>query len=879
MTFRYLLLALCALGPSLLAELGAPQIQRARAATVLIATRTFGSGFCITDDGYVLTACHILGGMQDQVRVVLHPGEPEQRIVQADVLQSDKKADLALLRLVDVQGALDYIELGNTEGLVEEAELTVLACPVGMSRSVSEDTYPSVTIDTGKVTSLRRRARVTLEEFQMDVWMDLMAPGGPVLDSDGKAVGVALRRLPRTNMGLAVSVDKGRALLAMPELVVSPVPAVPWDQRFAPVTLQIEARSRVPSAGRVECRASLAVGGIGRELTVTETVAGKEWTATGPLLVGPTPDGLVKVQVETGNATVIAAIPNCKVAAVAEGLPEPYEWDLRELAEVVPGSSVTCQAGFSLSRENLRFTGLEPFKVCIAGQDVTVPVGKLKSLRVLDKQVMVGAVAYHVWLRIDGKQWVSAKGTIPLQTSRWRVAHAAKASPEVAATVISPPPPTKDRTVPEEPVPEKGADGICRVKLPAPYTDCVQAGSGRYLLLVMPTLRRMAVLDLADRTIAGYVPLPEPGAIVAGGRDCLFVGLPTSGVLERWSLVPPQRKASQPLPVEGTLRGLGMGADSDGPLLVLTWSREHGQKLSLIDGESMVPLEVEVVPDARATPRRPAAVPGPLPSIEAAACGMVFGISVPDSSRRVQDLYVLADGRLKGTHTSADLGYALPGPNGEFIHTGKMGVCGTNLVHAIGFPTGIWCSAPSSQPAYYLGMAKPSSRPRPESPVDLSVYARGLPAPVLTVPVDRQFVDPRLAAGTDSSSFGKCFHLVPQLGLLAILPPGRGFVAIQNIDIERALLELDAAYLFVESTLPTSARKGTTFRYQIVARTSARSLTYKLDSGPEGMTISPTGELVWDVPATVKAIGGIIVTLVTDDGQKLFHAFNLKLVP
>ncbi len=882
MVFRCLLLAAWTLGIGAWAGVDLAQVQRAKAATVLVEAKlgeSFGSGFLISDDGYVITNYHVIEDAPAQFRVVLHPGEPGQELARAQVVRKNKDMDLALLRLSGVKGQLSPIELGDTVALFETMPLIAFGYPFGKSLAVTEDAYPSASVNTGKITSLRRLADGTLREIQMDVLVNPGNSGGPVLDDKGKVVGVTVSGIPGSGVNFAIPVDQVRTFIAIPDLTVTPVREVDWRQRFAPVSVQVKAKSLLPPTGRMTCTVALVSGTTSRPMLVEEGVPGSEWTATAPLLEPPVPDGPVKVQIDVGDTAITTSIPSRSIGTDFALLPPTQRWDLRELAEIVPGKSLTCQAGFAIGEEGLKITGLAPVVVWVAGQDITIPVREIKSLRVLDKEQAVRSVTYEVVVSLDTRVLAKASGVISIRPSPWsmnRKAQPLASLEEVIAPVRPLPPPAtaKSVTVPE-PLPDQPAEAesedACGVKLPARYDDCARAGNGRYLLLTMSSLKRVAVLDLDEKSIAGYVPLLDADALVAGGRQCLFVANRTSGLLERWTLNPLERDRRVTMPVAGRAISLTVGAGSDGPLL-LFHSTGSGFARTFVDGQTLAPMDVEEERGNSYHPQYP-------PTVRAADCGTVFGAWVNGLSPSGLEVYVLTDGKLTTQREHTSVGHVLPGPNGEFVYTGTGGVYTVGLVKVPDCPADVRCVIPSSHPAYYLGLSMSGPHYMRGGDTRVSVFVRGLATPVLTLPPNKDIAATNITMARNGLSFEKRYNLVPQLKLLAILPSTNDSVRIQTVDIERSLREREIDFLFVESVPPNRARKGAVFRYQILARTSAKSLTYKLDSGPEGMTVSPAGEVVWAVPETADTVSGIIVSVTADDGQSLFHTFNLKLVP
>ena len=56
------------------------------------------------------------------------------------------------------------------------------------------------------------------------------------------------------------------------------------------------------------------------------------------------------------------------------------------------------------------------------------------------------------------------------------------------------------------------------------------------------------------------------------------------------------------------------------------------------------------------------------------------------------------------------------------------------------------------------------------------------------------------------------------------------------------------------------------------------SVRYKLDSGPDGMTVSDDGQLEWKVPDAVSTPkAGVIVTIKDASGREVYHAFDIAV--
>src|SRR5262249_26760577 len=106
--------------------------------------------------------------------------------------------------------------------------------------------------------------------------------------------------------------------------------------------------------------------------------------------------------------------------------------------------------------------------------------------------------------------------------------------------------------------------------LPSTIGDVAVGGGGRFLVLTLPQVRKIAIFDVNQAKVATYLPIAEDNVKIAAGMDKLMAALPTSNILQRWNLLTGEREVSAPLPLAGTLTGVCMGSASNGPLLIQT---------------------------------------------------------------------------------------------------------------------------------------------------------------------------------------------------------------------------------------------------------------------------------------------------------------------
>lgn len=141
-----------------------------------------GSGVIISEDGKVLTNWHVVD-QAVEVRCLLFDG----RAARAKVIGSDKDTDVALLQLEKKDAeTFPFAQLGESEKLTEGDFVMAMGAPWGLSRSVSIG-----------IVSCTRRYLTEASEYSLFLQTDAsISPGnsgGPLVDTDGKVIGLNAR--------------------------------------------------------------------------------------------------------------------------------------------------------------------------------------------------------------------------------------------------------------------------------------------------------------------------------------------------------------------------------------------------------------------------------------------------------------------------------------------------------------------------------------------------------------------------------------------------------------------------------------------------------------------------------------------------------------
>ena len=159
-----------------------------------------GTGFIIDEDGIVVTNAHVIENFKT-VTVVLADG----REYDGNVLGIDEIADLAIVEL-NTTRKFEAMPLANSDDVRVGDDVIALGFPL------SYELGTSLTVTRGIISS--KRDYSGLEEFQTDAAINPGNSGGPLVNRDGKVVGVNYAELslsdgsPVDNIGFSIAINE-----------------------------------------------------------------------------------------------------------------------------------------------------------------------------------------------------------------------------------------------------------------------------------------------------------------------------------------------------------------------------------------------------------------------------------------------------------------------------------------------------------------------------------------------------------------------------------------------------------------------------------------------------------------------------------------------
>lgn len=156
-------------------------------------THSLGSGFIISEDGYILTNSHVVVNA-DAITVKL----TDKREFKAKVVGSDQRTDIALLK-INAKG-LPKVTMGDPEKLRVGEWVAAIGSPFGFENSITAG------IVSAKGRSLPDENYVPF--IQTDVAINPGNSGGPLFNLKGEVVGINSQIFSRTGgyMGLSFAI-------------------------------------------------------------------------------------------------------------------------------------------------------------------------------------------------------------------------------------------------------------------------------------------------------------------------------------------------------------------------------------------------------------------------------------------------------------------------------------------------------------------------------------------------------------------------------------------------------------------------------------------------------------------------------------------------
>ncbi len=132
-----------------------------------------GTGFILTDNGYLVTNAHVLSGGKEVYAISY-----AQEIIPAELVGYNAQLDVALLK---IPGTYKKLKLGDSDEAQIGEKVIAIGNPLGLQFSVSQ----------GIVSGVHREGINGIEAYiQTDAALNPGNSGGPLINKEGKVIGI-----------------------------------------------------------------------------------------------------------------------------------------------------------------------------------------------------------------------------------------------------------------------------------------------------------------------------------------------------------------------------------------------------------------------------------------------------------------------------------------------------------------------------------------------------------------------------------------------------------------------------------------------------------------------------------------------------------------
>jgi len=297
----------------------------------------FGSGFIVSEDGYVITNAHVVADATD-IRV----GLQDRHEYEAELVGSDPASDIALLKLDATD--LPVVTIGDSDELAVGEWVLAIGSPFGFEHTATQ----------GIVSALARSLPddTYVPFIQTDVAVNPGNSGGPLFDTDGRVVGVNSQIYSRSGgyQGLSFAIPINVAMSIADQLKTKGFATRGW----LGVTIQNVSQALADSFG------------LDR------------------------PEGALVAQVSRGSPAAKGGIESGDIILVFDGKPVPFSNALPPLVgAIAPGEAVEVEVLRDGERETLDIV-IEP----LDGEQRVASAGSAPSEA--DKSSRLGVVVAEV---------------------------------------------------------------------------------------------------------------------------------------------------------------------------------------------------------------------------------------------------------------------------------------------------------------------------------------------------------------------------------------------------------------------------------------------------------------------------------------------------
>ena len=170
-----------------------------------MAVQGSGSGFIISEDGYILSNAHVVGAKGNKVKVLLN----DQTEAPGKVVWSDETLDLGLVK-IDKKG-LTPLPMGDSDRINIGETAVAIGNPLGLDfqRSVTSGVISGLNRHIGEVQGNYMDGLI-----QTDASINAGNSGGPLLNSEGQVIGInSVKIASAEGLGFSIPINTAKPIV------------------------------------------------------------------------------------------------------------------------------------------------------------------------------------------------------------------------------------------------------------------------------------------------------------------------------------------------------------------------------------------------------------------------------------------------------------------------------------------------------------------------------------------------------------------------------------------------------------------------------------------------------------------------------------------
>ncbi|WP_077074369.1 S1C family serine protease [Aedoeadaptatus urinae] len=170
-----------------------------------MAVQGSGSGFIISEDGYILSNAHVVGAKGNKVKVLLN----DQTEADGKVVWSDETLDLGLVKIA--KKGLTPLPMGDSDGINIGETAVAIGNPLGLDfqRSVTSGVISGLNRNIGEVQGNYMDGLI-----QTDASINAGNSGGPLLNSEGQVIGInSVKISSAEGLGFSIPINTAKPIV------------------------------------------------------------------------------------------------------------------------------------------------------------------------------------------------------------------------------------------------------------------------------------------------------------------------------------------------------------------------------------------------------------------------------------------------------------------------------------------------------------------------------------------------------------------------------------------------------------------------------------------------------------------------------------------